>query len=554
MGYSQVLEPTEQNALLRLLIVDPDENPLQEKVDLVAHSDGKIYSSKSGDDGIASILVPAGDSYTLNMRNEPNYNAFEVPKLPYYTLNLKIYYRSGNNIPPGTTPVRLIIVTSAGDSLADEKVYINEDAGTRSYSGITDPEGILEINLPVNASYTVEFNNAPNYERFELPTDADYIFELVIEFDGSKRRKVYPTLDKALIDFTYLDLDDNPVANDTFLINEIGGDFQFMGLTDENGKVLTHVPSGKKYNLSTTVHYNFDSIVIPGEEKRQTVKFTFRGISSVEYYKRIRLREKQLRERDSIFKVRQARLKYNSLSYEEKKEWKRNQILEDAKSTKIALETNPEYFVEKHYTVDAVLYRNRDLWKNQIIVTDVTCSMDYYLDQVLLWHAMKLMIDQDNEYIFFNDGDGKQLNEKIMGKTGGLHHTDHIEFDSILTTAFYAKSFGCSGDGPENDFEAILAAQDLNRSGKEIILIADNLSAVRDYEMLKLINVPVRIIVCGVTDHVNEQYLDLAYHTKGSVHSLEDDLFLMTPLAEGKSIKFYGKEYVFSRGKFIFKE
>ena len=76
---------------------------------------------------------------------------------------------------------------------------------------------------------------------------------------------------------------------------------------------------------------------------------------------------------------------------------------------------------------------------------------------------------------------------------------------------------------------------------------------MRDYALLTQIDVPVRIILCGVQDYVNEQYLDLAYHTKGSVHSMEEDLELLSRLAEGKSISFMGKEYVLSKGRFIYK-
>jgi hypothetical protein len=180
--------------------------------------------------------------------------------------------------------------------------------------------------------------------------------------------------------------------------------------------------------------------------------------------------------------------------------------------------------------------------------------MDPYLYQVILWHAMKLMVDGNIEYFFFNDGDGKMQEEKIIGRTGGIHYTSATEFDSVIHTAWHAKSFGCSGDKPENDFEALLEAVACYTPLKEIILVADNYSDVRDYELLTHIEVPVRIIVCGVKDYVNEQYLDLAYHTKGSVHTLEEDLEMLSPLAEGKSISFMGKEYVLSKGRFVYKE
>jgi len=189
----------------------------------------------------------------------------------------------------------------------------------------------------------------------------------------------------------------------------------------------------------------------------------------------MRIRQKEERERDSIYQIkRQAFLQLRSLIEEESREQKKKEIQERALVAKEALKQNPDYFITTEQTVNAVFYRNLNFWINRIIVTDATCSMDPYLYQVILWHAMKLMVDGNNEYIFFNDGDGKRQEEKITGRTGGLYYTDATEFDSVIQAAWHAKSFGCSGDKPENDFEALLAAVARYTPLKEIILVADN--------------------------------------------------------------------------------
>ena len=167
--------------------------------------------------------------------------------------------------------------------------------------------------------------------------------------------------------------------------------------------------------------------------------------------------------------------------------------------------------------------------------------------------ALKLNPNNKNEYIFFNDGDGKSQHQKIVGKTGGFHYTNSVVLDSLILKGFNAKSFGCSGDGPENDFEAILKGIEHRDSPKEIILIADNYSDVRDYSLLEEIDIPVRIILCGLDNHVNEQYLNLAYHSKGSVHSIEEDLNMLKRLSYDSEIKFLGKTYIYTKGGFIFK-
>jgi hypothetical protein len=179
--------------------------------------------------------------------------------------------------------------------------------------------------------------------------------------------------------------------------------------------------------------------------------------------------------------------------------------------------------------------------------------MDPYVSEVLMWLAMRIAADQKNEFIFFNDGDGKSNDQKIIGHTGGIHYTNSNKLDTVYRKVLQAKKFGCSGDRPENDFEALMDAVHRGTRKKEIILVADNLSEVRDYELLKEIEMPIHIILCGGNYMINEQYLDLAYHTKGSVHTLKEDMQMLSRHADGKSISFNGKEFVFSKGRFISK-
>jgi len=50
---------------------------------------------------------------------------------------------------------------------------------------------------------------------------------------------------------------------------------------------------------------------------------------------------------------------------------------------------------------------------------------------------------------------------------------------------------------------------------------------------------------------VNEQYLELAFHTKGSVHTLEQDLEELYKLNDGESINIGNETYRISDGRFI---
>ncbi len=49
---------------------------------------------------------------------------------------------------------------------------------------------------------------------------------------------------------------------------------------------------------------------------------------------------------------------------------------------------------------------------------------------------------------------------------------------------------------------------------------------------------------------VNTDYLDLARVTKGSIHSVEQDIENLININEGQTIDFDGKKYILQKGKF----
>jgi hypothetical protein len=88
---------------------------------------------------------------------------------------------------------------------------------------------------------------------------------------------------------------------------------------------------------------------------------------------------------------------------------------------------------------------------------------------------------------------------------------------------------------------------------KEIVLIADNWAPMRDYALISNIKIPVHVIVCGVDPRIgiNTEYLDLARHSKGTIHTMEEDITGLAKIAEGMSITIGGTQYRVFAGKFI---
>ncbi|MFC2111208.1 hypothetical protein ACFLQ5_02015 [Bacteroidota bacterium] len=171
-----------------------------------------------------------------------------------------------------------------------------------------------------------------------------------------------------------------------------------------------------------------------------------------------------------------------------------------------------------------ILERHEE-WENSLIVMDWTGSMYPYAAQAVLWHASNFKKSGIKYFTFFNDGDGIEDHRKIMGETGGIYFSKAKNLETLINTFYLVSSKGNGGDSPENDVEALLAAVNRYQDFDDLILIADNNSCVRDFRLLKKLDASVRVILCGTEFGINPQYVNLAYQTGGSLHTIEEDIY-----------------------------
>jgi hypothetical protein len=197
-----------------------------------------------------------------------------------------------------------------------------------------------------------------------------------------------------------------------------------------------------------------------------------------------------------------------------------------------------------------VLERHSE-WDNMLIVCDMTQSMSPYIAEILLWYNLNFDKKKNQTFVFFNDGNNMPDEKKRIGETGGIYFCNKQNIDSILNTAVLTMEKGTGGDGPENDVEAVLDALKKYPEKQNVVLIADNLSTMRDYCLIKQINKPVKIILCGITDGINTEYLDFAYKTGGSVYTIESDIMNLVKLREGETIKIGQQYYKITDGRFL---
>jgi hypothetical protein len=190
--------------------------------------------------------------------------------------------------------------------------------------------------------------------------------------------------------------------------------------------------------------------------------------------------------------------------------------------------------------VTAVLNRHPE-WTNMLVVMDWTSSMYGYGGQAILWQALRSKENGIKYFSFFNDGDKRM--DKKLGKTGGIYFAESGKLEDVVATMNLVRSKGDGGDIPENDIEALIKSIKQFPAFTDLVLIADNNSWVRDFELIDSIDVPVHVIICGNYYGINSQYVNVAYRTGGSVHTIEEDIYNLAAQLQGGLVLIEGTKY-----------
>ncbi len=546
--------------------------------------------------GRAKLILRRGETYQITYFDKKyeakiptKGNSFLTKKLVYTISSISqlstssdtIFFKNKPLKPTATEAVLQIIIKDKNRKLIpNQKIWLVQDKIDKTYFAITNAKGQATFLLPIDYDYQVNFEKDANYKTISVPkmpylnfrkgfTYHSNFIDIKEEIKHDTIIQTIPISQKAtksrvLILVTVLDLDQQPLADENVYLQGINKVYQAK--TNADGKAVLMLPKDGYYAINFEYRDSLEVVHFEKGNYTRTDKVRYQYIGTKAIRARIRERERNQALWDSLTLVQSfrdslaaSRSDYSGFCYKLRSipnpdliDLIEKRAAEDLKN----VQENPKYFEEIGDDAMSALYRNRNKWDNKLIITDLTCSMYPHLDQVLSWHILEMELKNKaqlrNNYMFFNDGDGKSMAEKILGATGGFHYTNAEKLETLLRTMQETMSTGCSIDGPENDMEALLdAANNRSYSDMEIILIADNNSEIRDFELLKSLKVPIRVVLAGTFWGVNEQYLELAFHTKGSVHTLEQDLEELYELNDGESINIGNETYRISGGKFI---
>ena len=181
------------------------------------------------------------------------------------------------------------------------------------------------------------------------------------------------------------------------------------------------------------------------------------------------------------------------------------------------------------------------------VIIDVTGSMHGNIVSTTYWLQNNQGRLPFSSYTAFNDGDKTKDKDKEIGNTGGIYFTSlFTEYNRTIKKAMLG---GNGGDFPENDIEAILTALEKDQNATEVLLIADNMSEVKDIELLDNINKPVSVLLCSLTKTIHPHYLDLVYQTGGKIYYNGKTIDL-SKVKKGDSFKLKKVTYAFNGNHF----
>lgn len=501
-NYTAKTRSTPKEILLKLRIVD-DKKQLKKglKIWIVSKTTNKAYHATTNEKGKAYFLLPNGKEYDLNFEQDEQYKIIKLPPTPYLIRTSTVTYTSRKEL--------------FKEWVKNDTIY--QEVPIEQYA--TSKRILAKIQLK-------SFSNEP--------------------------------------------LTDEPISMSVKGTTEV-----YFTTTDENGQATLMLPKDKTYVLNFKYFEEVDSVTYEAGDYINVAHIDYQYFGSKAIEKREIERERALFVRDSLYGVREIEMAKRAAAWGTSRHERRksielimaNQPLLYAgtnskqrlnakvKKIKTELAKDDKYFEKINYTICATMNRMDKTgdWLKTLIVTDLTGSMMPYMDQVLIWHSLKA-IDNDNEYLFFNDGKVRYKNGKRMTGGGGLFFTNNNEIDNVLAIMNKTRRNYAGGDSPENDIEALTTAMEFGESYGTVILIADNFSAIKDKKKmgdLVALGMPIRVILAGDASFIHEDYLELAYRTGGSIHTLTEDIMNLSTVKEGRTISISGIKYRVNRGRFL---
>ena len=457
------------------------------------------------------------------------------------------------------------------------KVNLKDKHSLKNLESITDKSGNVEFEVPCSKNYILtatnyaiekeivsmeedgilrySFNYEPEMKSKYLQTVMDVeeiqkiddIAKLLPDSINISTNKVNYAAEEdyfSLVTVALVDLNNNPLKGEVVSIKSKKRKKCITTITGSDGAANFMLLKGDKYYIDFKYDKKFDSTDIALQRGDIEKHFIYTYLGAVEIEKRKDIEAKRLAMLEE--KKKKAELEF-------KAKCKELGITEDEGRKREFDKCIGSLADFSDTIVSAVLKRN--IWKNKLIVCDLTGSMAPYSAQLMVWYELNQKNEKKLQFVFFNDGNNLPDLQKRIGATGGIYYSAPATSDSIRKLMVKVSNAGSGGDIPENNMEALIKGTKQSTPFTDLIMVVDNDSPVKDIELLKDFHCPVHIILCGASHMaINLDYLLIAWKTKGTIHTIEQDITRISKLMEGEEIVINGFTYIINGGKFIMKD
>lgn len=443
--------------------------------------------------------------------------------------------------------------------------------------------GLAFASLRAGANYRVTAGGFENFTSISVPRWAPNGYGVQLQLPASRMRGKMAGEGRGLVLFTYVDAEGKPKAGaELRCVDGSGG--VYTGRTNAQGVARVEVPLDMAYRFSVDGYPNFESHTFTKVPLLQTTEIRLeetRKKSSAmpasvrpSVPRKYSVYESSLQKGAPTMHTRQDSIAGAKRTVRDAvRTGRRAQYATPPRGVKPSPKVTKQVMNGVYLLRQALIEEERENpkealrrlpvlppltrngWDSMVLVIDVTCSMDPYVEEYLLWTTLARNGQRLVGCVFFNDGDGLADSLKMLGAAGGVRHATP-RLQDMVDTLVKCVSYGCSGSSDENDVEALLYAQQQYPYAKSFVLIADNTSAVRDLILADGILKPVHVLLCDPhpSPVPNPDYVTIAYLTRGSVHLLSED-FNLAKQSGDKHILRLGKwEYQYVRDRWTRRE
>jgi hypothetical protein len=443
-----------------------------------------------------------------------------------------------------------LIANDDGGAYAFMKVTLLDTATHQSYSGETRITGEVEIPVPPNAVYELQIPNYTSKDYIDVPNlpgttiesklyysrnmeAEDKAFQMsdaekgavdrfanalsdTTWFGGGNPFSKYPSTYYVHMKLNIIDFNEAPLTDEVVTIVGKKRHKVFMGATDANGNLEIELPKGDDYIVGFYYHPAYEFT----EAKYK------KGSSEIEW----------------------------EISYIGTRELDRQKKeIEDKQASEALAKETAAYYDSR---VAEVFERNK--FKNPLVVCDASSGMEQITQELMEWFGKNAKANPSSQFVFFNDGDTKLPDEKIIGATGGIYYTPALPLDKLSVFMNAVIDKGNDADTGDNYIEALINGVKMAKQPcREVVLLADNHAKVSDMSLLPELNIPVHVVVfCSIRGGCDHNYcqpdfLKIAWKTKGSLHINNTDYPDIGKMKDGETIKIGGATFKLVNGDFF---